>query len=449
MTSPFANAKKQIDNVASILRSDYEDKKRFDKAINLLKKPDRVISLSLSLRRDNGKTTIHKAFRSQHNNARGPYKGGIRFHPNVSEDEVKALSTWMSIKCAVVGIPYGGAKGGIAVDPKTLSLSELQRLCKTYSQKLFPYIGPWKDVPAPDVNTSGREMAWMLDAYEKKIGCQAPATFTGKPMELGGSQGRTEATGLGGFYVLQNYIHLERLNLSRVKIAVQGFGNVGYWFAKFAHDAGYKIVAISDSSGGVYDPKGLDIDKLTKLKELHGSFAEIPQLIRHSEPAQRVKNLKQKRSFVTTQDDKINGMTHITNDDLLELSVDILVPAALENAITKDNAESIKAKTILEMANGPTTPEAEEILLKNGVDILPDVLCNAGGVTVSYFEWVQNLSGYYWEIEEVNGKLKKIMDKAFSEISEMRKQKNISFRQSAYALAVKRIIDAMMMRGRV
>jgi len=392
MTSAFANAKKQIDDITSILESEYQDKKKFQKAVKLLKKPEKVISLSLSLRKDNGKTVKFKAYRSQHNNARGPYKGGIRFHPNVSEDEVKALSTWMSIKCAVVGIPFGGAKGGIVVDPGELSIPELQRLSTLYAQKLASNIGPWKDIPAPDVNTGGREMGWMLDAYEKIVGFQAPATFTGKPVELGGSQGRTEATGLGGLYILQNYIHLVGWHPSRVKIAVQGFGNVGYWFAKLASAAGYKVVAISDSSGGVYNPKGLDVDKLTKLKNEYGTFLNLP---------------------------KSGYQSLITNHELLSLPVDILVPAALENTITKDNAKDIKAKTVLEMANGPTTPEAEDILLKKGIDILPDVLCNAGGVTVSYFEWVQNLSGYYWGVVEVNEKLKKIMVRSQKTLTEV------------------------------
>jgi len=426
MASAFANAKKQIDNIAQILHSDYEDRKKFEKAISLLKKPQKLIKKTLKIKLDSGNFKKFTAFRSQHNNARGPFKGGIRFHPNVSEDEVKALSTWMSIKCSVVGIPYGGGKGGIVVDPKIMSQPELQRLSVAYAESFYPFIGPWKDVPAPDVNTGGSEMAWMLEAYEKKIGYQAPATFTGKPVEMGGSQGRTEATGLGGFYILDDYFKDRKLNKSSSTIAVQGFGNVGYWFAKLASESGYKIVAVSDSSGGIYSPKGLNIDLLLKLKEQYLSFENITKR----------KEYKSKFKF-------------ITNNDLLSLKVDVLVPAALENAIREDNASDVNAKTILEMANGPTTPEAEVILLKNKIDILPDVLCNAGGVTVSYFEWVQNLSGYYWNKNEVNERLKKIMDKAFSEINEMKKKKNISFRQSAYALAVKKIIDAMILRGRV
>ena len=425
MISAFANAKRQIDSVATLVEREYENKSFFKSAIRELKKPQRVIKKRLNIKLDNGRSKGFIAFRSQHNNARGPYKGGIRFHANVSEDEVKALSTWMSVKCAVVGIPYGGAKGGVVVNPKTLSESELQRLSEKYAQSFTPYIGPWKDVPAPDVNTAGREMAWMLEAYEKKIGYQAPATFTGKPLELGGSEGRTEATGLGGFYVLQRYTNARKINVKKTTIAIQGFGNVGYWFVKFASKAGFKIVAISDSSGALFNIAGLkNIDNIATLKEKGDSFENIAK-----------KN--------------ITKYKFISNDDLLTLPVDILVPAALESVITVKNAKEIKAKVVLEMANGPTTPEAEEILIKRGVDVLPDVLCNAGGVTVSYFEWVQNLYGYYWEKAEVNGKLKKIMDKAFKDIYELMKKNNISYRQAAYSLALKRIIDAMLLRGRL
>jgi glutamate dehydrogenase/leucine dehydrogenase len=422
MNSAFANAKKQIDSVAKILERDYQDKKRFDRAVNLLKKPDRVLRKSISIKTDNGKVRKFQVYRSQHNNARGPYKGGIRFHLQVSEDEVKALSTWMSVKCAVVDIPYGGGKGGIIVDPSTLSEGELMRLCKKYAEFLYPHIGPWKDVPAPDVNTGEREMAWMLDAYEKKVGYHAPATFTGKPIILGGSLGRTEATGLGGSYILTDFLKAKKLKNEKTTIAVQGFGNVGFWFAKFAAKSGCKVVAVSDSKGAVYKSTGFDIDKLAILKEKYGSFIDIP----------KSKNIKT-----------------ITSDELFNLPVDILVPAALENSINDTNASTIKAKNILEMANGPTTPEAEAILLKKGIDILPDVLCNAGGVTVSYFEWVQNLHGYRWTKEKVYKELKEIMDNSFNEILKTKKEKNISFRQAAYVLAVKRIIDAMMARGKV
>ncbi len=424
MTSAFNNAKKQIDSVAKILRVDYTDKKRFDRAVELLKKPQRVIKKQVKVKMDDGKIKPFKAFRSQHNDARGPFKGGIRFHPNVSEDEVKALSIWMSIKCAVAGIPYGGGKGGIITDPKSLSMTELERLSKEYAKSISGYIGSWKDIPAPDVNTGGREMAWMLEAYEQKIGHHSPAAFTGKPIELGGSLGREEATGQGGVYVLNSYVKSQKLKVNSLSIAVQGFGNVGYWFAYLANKLGYKIVAVSDSSGGLYNPKGLNPEELMDLKQKLTSFENISKQFKFKYKS-------------------------INNEELLSLPVDILVPAALENAVTNANAKKINAKLILEMANGPTTPEAEDILLEKGIDVLPDVLCNAGGVTVSYFEWVQNLHGYKWTKKRVNNELEKIMTEAFKEIYQVIKIKKISYRKSAYVLALRKIIDAMMLRGRV
>lgn len=416
MISAFENAKKQIDSVTDILEGEYPDKKRLRSAIELFKKPQRILKKRISIK-DGKKVKSFWAYRSQHNNARGPFKGGIRFHPNVSEEEVKALSVWMSIKCSVVDIPFGGAKGGVKVDPKALSEGELRELCRKYAEFIAPYIGPWRDVPAPDVNTGEREIIWMLDAYEEKIGHHSPATFTGKPVSLGGSLGRTEATGLGGFFILESYARLRKLKPQKVSVAVQGFGNVGYWFARFASQAGYRVVAISDSRGGIYKKDGLDIDKILSHKEKTGSVSGL--------------------------------FENLSNEELLGLDVDVLVPAALENAIHKENAAKIKAKVVLEMANGPTTFEAEKLLLLNKVDILPDVLCNAGGVTVSYFEWVQNLSAYKWGLERVNGELKKVMDRAFAEVYSFQKKKKISYRRAAYVLGIKRIVDAMILRGRV
>lgn len=422
MSNAFANAKKQIDDVASFLEKEYSNKKRFKKAISRLKKPQNLFKKKIVIKMDNGSRKSFVAYRSQHNDARGPFKGGIRFHEDVSEDEVKALSTWMTIKNAVVGVPYGGGKGGIKVDPKKLSNTELERLSKKYAEFLAPHVGPWKDIPAPDVNTNAQIMAWMLEAYEKKTNQHAPATFTGKPIELGGSLGRNEATGQGGVYVLESYIKLKKLSHRKIKVAIQGFGNAGYWFGVLAQKLGYKIVAVSDSSGGVYNARGLDLEKLILLKKELGSLRKVSES---------------------------NKSKYITNDELLSLGVDVLVPAALENAIRSNNAKNINAKTIIELANGPVTPKAEKILLKKGIDILPDVLCNAGGVTVSYFEWVQNLHGYRWTKQRVNSELKKIMNNAFKEISKVKKDKNISFRQAAYFLAIKKIIDAMILRGRV
>jgi len=422
MASAFKNALRQLADSSALLASDFPDKRRFRQAIDHLKNPQRLLKKKLVLRLDGQKKASFQAFRSQYNDARGPFKGGIRFHPQVSEDEVKALSFWMAVKCAVTDIPYGGGKGGIKIDPKKHSEAELRRLSKEYASWLSPYIGPWKDVPAPDVNTGEREMAWMLEAFEGRFGSHAPATFTGKPIALGGSLGRTEATGQGGVYILSEYSKIKKLKNSKTEIAVQGFGNVGFWFSKLAGKLGYKIVAVSDSSGGIYDPKGLNVDKLSLLKEKFGSFEKAS---------------------------KKEGLKFITNEDVLTLPVDILAPAALENAIGEDNAMRVKAKAILELANGPTSPEGEKILLRKKVDVIPDVLCNAGGVTVSYFEWVQNLHGYRWTKERVNSELSVVMKKSFGDIYSIVKSKKVSFRNAAYILALKRIVDAMMLRGRV
>lgn len=420
MPSAFQNALKQLDGVIPYLERDYSDEKKFRKIVEKLKRPQRIIKGKIKVVMDDGEKKFFQAFRSQHNNARGPFKGGIRFHPNVSLDEVKALSMWMSIKCSVLDLPYGGGKGGVKVNPARLSQTELERLSKAYAEFIAAYIGPRKDVPAPDVNTDGQTMAWMLEAYEKKIGRSATATFTGKPIELGGSLGRTEATGRGGAFILESYAKEKKLNPKQTRLAVQGFGNVGFWFAKLAEDLGFKVVAISDSTGAIFDKKGWDIDKLGKLKEKFGSFVEVARK---------------------------KGLKLISNEKLLILDVDILVPAALENAITSQNVGKVRAKVILEMANGPVTPEAEEILLKRKIDVLPDVLCNAGGVTVSYFEWLQNLQKDTWSEEKVNKKLEEKMKKAYRQVAKVAREKKLSFRKSAYLLAVRRIVDVIMIRG--
>ncbi|MFH0942982.1 MAG: Glu/Leu/Phe/Val dehydrogenase [Candidatus Beckwithbacteria bacterium] len=398
MNDPYLNAVKQLETVAKYIE--------IDKSIlEQLKSPKMVHRADLKVKMDNGKTATFKAFRSQHNDAVGPYKGGIRFHPNVSEDEVKALSMWMTWKCSVVGIPYGGAKGGVICDPKNMSETELQRLSRAYMRAMYKHFGSFKDVPAPDVNTTPEIMAWMIDEYERLTGRHEPGVITGKPVEMGGSLGRTEATGLGGFYVLEQLNKVRNLVRKTTTVAVQGVGNVGYWFSFFAKKAGYKIVALSNSKGGVYDKNGLDPDKFLNYKQ------------------------------------------NITNKQLLELAVEVLVPAALENVITKENAGKIRAKYIIEMANGPVTPEADKILHKKGIISIPDVLANAGGVTVSYFEWVQNNTGYYWEKDEVFAKLKAIMDKAFGEVWEIYKTKQVNPRMAAYILAVERVVRAMKLRS--
>lgn len=420
MDSAFTNAKKQLEDIFSLLEEAY-DKKTLQSALKSLKKPQNLLKKELSVKLTDGKRKKLKAFRSQHNDARGPFKGGIRFYQDVSEDEVKALSLWMTIKCAVVDIPYGGGKGGVKFNPKDYSQADLEVISRAYSKFLADSIGPWKDIPAPDVNTNPQIMAWMLDEYENVVGTHAPGTFTGKPIELGGSLGRTEATGLGGFYILEAYTKSRNIKPKDVKIAVQGFGNVGYWFAKLANNAGYEIVAVSDSSGAIYRPDSVDVDEVYEFKHENGSLSKL----------------------------KTKYYDQITNDELLKLNVDVLVPAALENTINEQNVEEIQAPVLLELANGPTTPKAEEILLERGVDVIPDVLANAGGVTVSYFEWVQNLHGYKWKKERVHEELNKIMTDSFENVNSVRKDLNISFRRAAYYIAVKRIIDAMILRSRL
>lgn len=418
----FKNAITQLESISSDLEGEYEDKDKFKKAIKLLKKPQNLIKKKITITLDSGEEKTFLAIRSQHNNARGPFKGGIRFHPQVNEDEVRALSFWMTVKCGVVDIPYGGAKGGVKVNPRELSEKELEKLSKEYATVMADYIGPQKDIPAPDVNTNEKIMSWMLEAYEKKVGKKAPASFTGKPISLGGSKGREEATGQGGVFVLEAYAKKKNLKPKETKIAVQGFGNVGYWFSKLASKKGYKIVSVSDSTGAVFDKKGLDIRKVKGLKEKYTSFKKVSE----------------------EKDYKL-----LTNSGVLALDVDILVPAALENAIDKKNAKDVRADAIIELANGPTTPEAEEILIKNKVDVLPDVLCNAGGVTVSYFEWLQNLEGEKWGKKKINKKLNEIITKAFKDVYNVALEKKISFRKGAFYLGVKRVIDAMIEKERV
>ncbi len=425
--SAFAQATTQLEGVTTKLLQLFaeSERSRVTKALAILAKPDRVIEGELEIVLDSGKKQKFKAFRSQHNCARGPYKGGIRFHQDVSKDEVMALSMWMTWKCAVTGIPYGGAKGGLVVDPKQLSQAELQRLSRAYVGLIGESIGPWTDVPAPDVNTTGQIMAWMVDEWEllarKKggvISVNPLATFTGKPLLLGGSQGRDEATGLGGVYVLSALqSQLGFAKTDEVSIAVQGFGNVGYWFAVHATRLGYKVVAVSDSKGGIYDPNGLDPDKVLTEKKLKGSLSAT--------------NIGKK----------------ISNAELLLLPVDVLVPAALEGVIDEDVAKKIKAKLVIEMANGPTTVQGDRVLFERGIELIPDILANAGGVTTSYFEWVQNLSGQTWSKQEVLSKLKPLMEQAASLMWGVKQKSKTDGRTAVYLTAVKRVIDAMMLRG--
>ncbi len=383
--------------------------------IGFLLNPKRAISVSFPVKMDDGSIRYFQGFRVNYNDSRGPAKGGVRFHPNVSIEEVKALALWMTLKTAVVDVPYGGGKGGVIVNPKQLSQDELERLARGYVRALSFEFDPDLDVPAPDVYTSPQIMAWMLDEIETIKGKHIPAVITGKPLSLGGSQGRTYSTSQGGFYVMEEYLRSKGKTPEETTIAIQGAGNVGGFFARIASKAGYKVVAISDSSGAVYDASGLDVEEVLERK-------------------------KQTRSV-------LKGKADLSNSELLELDVDVLVPAALENQITSENAESIKANVILEMANGPVTPEADEILAKRGIDVIPDILANAGGVLVSYFEWAQNRNGFYWKEDEVLERLKEHMVKAFNDVLEKKKQ--VSFRTAAYLLAIERIMEAEQLRGNV
>lgn len=381
----------------------------------LLNRPKRVFTFSIPLRMDDGSVEIFNAYRVQYNDALGPTKGGIRFHPDVDLEEVKVLAFLMSLKCSLTLVPFGGAKGGIEVDPNELSEGELERLTRGFVREAHTFIGPRTDIPAPDVNTNAQVMAWFADEYAKIHGEFIPGVVTGKPIELGGSAGRERATSLGGAFVLDRYIEQKKLERKNLKVAIQGFGNVGGNLADILSDWDYKIVAVSDAHTALYNENGLDIPLLVEL-------------------AKNKKPLKQ------------NGSTEISNQELLERDVDILVPAAISNQITEDNANKIKAKVILEMANAPVTNEADHILFKKGIDVLPDILANAGGVIVSYYEWAQNASNDYWSEEEVNTRLKNKMITAFDSVTE-HKTDDEDFRTAAYGFAVKRILDAEYTRG--
>lgn len=397
----------------------------------LLLNPQRILDHEIEFDLDSGKQQTVSSYRVQFNNARGPYKGGIRFHPAADLEEVKALAALMAIKTAVVGIPFGGAKGGITVDPKKLSSAELQRMSRAYMRAISSDIGPDTDIPAPDVNTNPQIMAWMRDEYEKTTGRYAPAVITGKPLSYGGSVGRDKATARGGFFILEQLAKIEALDLSDTRVAIQGFGNAGSEIAIFLHNAGAQIVAVSDSHGGIYSKVGLDPIRIEKYKKKTGSVQG--QYCEGS--VCDVKRLKMDETEV------------ITNEQLLTCDCDILIPAALDNVITVKNAKQVKAKIILELANGPVSPEADELLKKRGVIVVPDVLANAGGVTVSYFEWVQGRSGDQWTAEKVETELRRIMLQSFDEVRSEAKRRKLSLREAAFDLAVGRIVEAMRVRG--
>ncbi|MCL5774392.1 MAG: Glu/Leu/Phe/Val dehydrogenase [Firmicutes bacterium] len=383
----------------------------------ILRNCKRELTVRFPVKMDDESIKVFTGYRVQHNMARGPAKGGIRYHPDASLDEVKALSMWMTWKCAVVGIPYGGAKGGVICNPKEMSKGELERLTRRYASELMIIIGPEKDIPAPDVYTNPQVMAWIMDTFSMNKGYSVPGVVTGKPLSIGGSEGRNEATARGCVYVISEAAKNTGLNLKGATVVVQGYGNAGSIAALLLKKEGCKIIGISDSKGGIYNPDGLDPDKVLRHKEETGSVVGFA------------------------------GAKILTNEEILEIPCDILVPAALENQITKKNADKIKAKIVAEAANGPTTPEADAIMYKNGVLVLPDILANAGGVTVSYFEWVQDLQANFWNEAEVNAKLKEIMTKAFKNVWDIAQKHKENMRTAAYMLAVNRVAEAINIRG--
>ena len=408
--NPFRIAQIQFDMAAEYLKLDPGLRQ-------ILRTPKRVMEVAVPVKMDNGQTKVFTGFRVQHNVSRGPAKGGLRYHPNVTLDEVKALAAWMTWKTATVNLPYGGAKGGIICDPKRMSKGELERMTRRYAAEIQPIIGPEVDIPAPDVYTDAQTMAWIMDTYAMTVGHAAPGVVTGKPVSIGGSEGRTDATGRGVLYVVEEACKVKKINLRGASVAIQGFGNVGSAVARLFAEKKAKIVAISDSRGGVHNPRGIDPLRAMRYKERSGTVVGMP------------------------------GASRISNDELLALKCDVLIPAALENAITLHNADQIKAKIVAEAANGPTTPHADEILSRKGVFVIPDILANAGGVTVSYFEWAQDLQGFFWQVQEVNSKLEFVMRRAFNDVHETMRKFHVYPRAAAYILAVGRVADATLVRG--
>jgi glutamate dehydrogenase (NADP+) len=388
--------------------------------------PKSCLEVSIPVRRDDGTLDFFTGYRVRHDDTRGPTKGGLRYHPSVNRDEVKSLAFWMTFKCAVVGIPFGGAKGGISVNAKELSPMELERLSRGFIRLIADFIGPDVDIPAPDMYTNERIMGWMMDEYSTIRRQQCPAVITGKPVSMGGSVGRSDATGRGAFYCIRELAKKHGLDPTETRVAVQGFGNAGQSIARLLHKDGYRIVAVSDSQGAIYRPEGFDIPSLIRIKEetRHVQAVYCDGALCHHIDA-----------------------TNLTNEELLELDVDLLIPAALENQITAENAPRIKAKRIVEVANGPITSEADEILFGKGIEVLPDILANAGGVTVSYFEWLQNRSGLYWELQEVHQKLQAIMAREFETIFDLAREIETDLRTAAYVHAIKRIGETMEAKG--
>ncbi len=412
--NPYDNVLKVVKQAAEILgyeESDYE----------AIKYPERELKVSVPVQMDDGTVKVFEGYRIQHSTSRGPAKGGIRFHPNVNNDEVKALAAWMTFKCAVVGIPYGGGKGGVICDPSKLSEREMRAITRRFTASIAPLIGPDQDIPAPDVGTNAQVMGWMMDTYSMLKGHCVPGVVTGKPIELGGALGRSEATGRGVMLTTKNILAKMGIPMEGTDVVIQGMGNVGSISAKLLHREGMKVVAVSDVSGGIYNPDGLN----------------IPAILEYLS--------KDRKNLLSGYEEP--GMKRIDNAELLTMKTTVLVPAALENQINADNAEKIQAKLIVEAANGPTTAEADEILERRGITVVPDILTNAGGVVVSYFEWVQNIQSVSWTEEHVNEELKKIMDKAFYAVWDITQEKQVAMRTGAYLIAVKRVVEAKKARG--
>ena len=409
--NPFEIAQRQLDEVA--------EKLKLDEATHaMLRQAKRELHVYIPVKMDNGEVKVFRGFRIQYNDARGPTKGGIRFHPLETIDTVRALAAWMTWKCAVVDIPLGGAKGGVICNPKEMSERELERLSRGYIDAVWQILGPERDILAPDIYTTPKIMAWMVDEYSKLKGYNVPGMITGKPLELGGSAGRVDAAARGAMYTIREAAKVLDIDLGSATFAIQGFGNAGQFAALLAKELfGAKIVAVSDSDGGIYNPEGFNPEELVAYKKEKGNLINFP------------------------------NSKAITNKELLELDVDVLCPAALENQITAENADQVKAKIVAELANGPTTPEADGILFKNNVFVIPDFLCNAGGVTVSYFEYVQNLYNFYWDEKEVYERLDVKMTKAFRDVYEMAQKHNVNNRIAAYMVAVSRVVVAMKLRG--
>jgi glutamate dehydrogenase/leucine dehydrogenase len=409
--NPFQIAKKQIDRVGKRLGLSPD-------LIELFKTPKRELTVNFPVKMDDGRLKVFTGYRVQFNDALGPFKGGIRYHWNVSIDEVRALACWMTWKCAVMGLPYGGAKGGVICNPKEMSKGELERMTRRYASAISLIIGPEKDIPAPDVYTDSQTMAWIMDTISMHAGYAVPGVVTGKPIAIGGSRGRDEATSRGLMYAVREACKRIKLNPKGATVAVQGYGNVGYNAARLLHDElGCTIVAASDSKGGIYSARGFDPKEVLAFKERKGSVVGFP----NTKP--------------------------ISNEDLLELDVDILAPSALENAITAENAPRVKARIVAEGANGPTTPEADDILHKKGIIVIPDILANGGGVTVSYFEWVQNLQQFFWKDADVREKLEEHMTQAFDSVWETSKREKVDMRMGAYMVAIGRVAEAYKYRG--